>query len=79
MDLCLHADKTLSLELMSADSWLNLSITCSFRGGTIIKKRENFGVFRKYGGGGVRKKMSKIQIRTFENPWGGGLNYSFSM
>ena len=30
------------------------------------------------GGGGVRKKpkMSQIQIRTFENPWGGGLNFS---
>ena len=48
----------------------------SIRGDLIIKKREYFGHFPKKGGQ-VKKnpKMSKIQIRTFENPWG-GLNFS---
>ena len=47
------------------------------RGGLIIKKRENFGDVPKKGGGGKKQtKMSKIQIRTFENQWGGGLNSS---
>ena len=50
----------------------------SLRGGIIIKQRENFGVFPmgkleffQWGGGPKKKEMSKIQIRTFENPWGG--------
>ena len=37
---------------------------------------ETFGPFPKKGGGGKKQtKMSNIQIRTFENPWG-GLNFS---
>ena len=42
-----------------------------FRGGVMIKKRENFGQCTKKGGGiKTTTKMSEIQIRTFENPWG---------
>ena len=41
----------------------------------MIKKREIFGHFPKWGWGQKNTKMSKIQIRTFETPWG-GLNFS---
>ena len=46
-------------------------------GGFMIKRKENFRTMALMGGG-VKKqtKMSEIQIRTFENPWGGGLNFS---
>ena len=39
-----------------------------FRGGLIIKKRENFGHFQK------KSKMSKIKIRTFKT-YGGVSNF----
>ena len=47
-----------------------LGIKTRLRGGIIIKKRENCELFPKWGGGTPPKK-SEIQIRTFENPWGG--------
>ena len=40
------------------------------------QKKGKFWTFSKIGGGGQKKpNKSKIQIRTFENRWG-GLNFS---
>ena len=49
----------------------NIWIFLTLRGGVIIKKQENLG--HSQIGGGIRKKTKKsqIQIRTFENRWGG--------
>ena len=47
----------------------------SIRGGVIIKKQENWGLFPKQGAPPPKKKKSECQIRTFETPWG-GLNIS---
>ena len=48
------------------------------RGGVIIKKTVKFGTFSQIGVGEGQKKTKKsqIQIQTFENRWGGGLNFS---
>ena len=49
----------------------------NFKGRVIIKKRGNFSTMTQIGGGDKDKaKLSEIQIRTFQNPWGGGLNFS---
>ena len=59
----------------SADNWDFVILW--LRGGIIIKKRGNFGLFPKKGGGAKKANKSKIQIRTFENRWGeGGQNFS---
>ena len=46
------------------------------RGGIIIKNGKIADFFPNRGGGQKKTKKSGIQIRTFENPWEGGLNFS---
>ena len=48
----------------------------NFRGGLIIKRRENFGHFSKLGGGRNTQKCLKFKFGHLKTHGGGGLNFS---